>query len=78
MHVNIYYFQVDVTSGLKKRLRDDGDDNGEWIEDEAEDVGVRPVCLPTKGDPFRNATGIAVGWGTTMEGGAPSNTLQKV
>lgn len=47
-------------------------------ETEEDDVGLRPVCLPSPGLSYSNYSGVVTGWGTTEEGGSVSNTLQEV
>ncbi|KAL0881895.1 hypothetical protein ABMA27_001661 [Loxostege sticticalis] len=68
--------RVDLSSALKKRVRADGSGSGN--ESDNDDVGLRPVCLPSPGLAYSNYSGVVAGWGTTEEGGSVSNTLQEV
>ncbi|XP_028174904.1 trypsin-1-like [Ostrinia furnacalis] len=73
--------RVDLSSALKKRVRKDETGSGSGSgssEEESDDVGLRPVCLPTAGLSYSNYSGVVAGWGTTEEGGSVSNTLQEV
>ncbi|XP_072949953.1 trypsin-1-like [Epargyreus clarus] len=65
--------RVDLSSAVK-RIKSDGTDE----EDELNDVGLRPVCLPSHGLTYSNYSAMVAGWGTTEEGGAVSDTLQEV
>lgn len=67
-----------------KRIRRDEDGTTPATEettatpDPADDVRVRPVCLPTPGLSFTRECAVVIGWGVTDEGGSVSNTLQEV
>ncbi|XP_049871049.1 trypsin-1-like [Pectinophora gossypiella] len=67
--------RVDLSSALK-RTRKEGEDASS--ETEEDDVGMRPVCLPSAGLSYSNYSGVVTGWGTTEEGGSVANTLQEV
>lgn len=60
---------MDLSNALKR--------NGDGPTEE-EDVGPRPVCLPTAGLSYTNYSAVVTGWGTNAEGGSVSNTLQEV
>ncbi|XP_063632383.1 trypsin-1-like isoform X2 [Cydia splendana] len=69
--------RVDLSKAVK-RLRNDPESSGEEGNDEEDQPGLRPVCLPSPGLSYSNYSGLASGWGTTTEGGSVSNSLQEV
>ncbi|XP_053605246.1 trypsin-1-like [Plodia interpunctella] len=72
--------RVDLRSALKRVRRDESMTTGTPVEgaQNEDDVGLRPVCMPTTGLSYSNYSGVVAGWGTTEEGGSVSSTLQEV
>ncbi|XP_060801984.1 trypsin-like [Amyelois transitella] len=71
--------RVDLRSALKRVRRDDNStESSTEAPHNEDDVGLRPVCMPTPGLAYSNYSGVVAGWGTTEEGGSVSSTLQEV
>lgn len=63
------------SEGSAESGSESGSDEG---SSENDDVGLRPVCMPSPGLAYSNYNAVVAGWGTTQEGGSVSNTLQEV
>ncbi|XP_022825984.1 trypsin-like isoform X1 [Spodoptera litura] len=75
--------RLDLSTAVKRIRRDEDGTTPATEEttttpDPADDVRVRPVCLPTPGLSFTRECAVVIGWGVTDEGGSVSNTLQEV
>lgn len=71
---------MDLSSALKRAREEETTvSSTETVsQEDNDDVGLRPVCLPTPRLSYTNYSGVVTGWGTTEEGGSVANTLQEV
>lgn len=65
-------------SNARERFITSRKESGSDALSEDEDVGIRPVCLPSPDLSYADYNAVVSGWGLTEEGGFPSDTLQEV